>query len=156
MVGERSLHCRVEEFDRRRLREWRERERREPVELVAVLDRVPHRHQQADAVGVEPAGEKPERVGAVLVQPLRVVDDDQELTSRRGAGDECQRSETNQELIRRHVVAHPECRFQCARLRRRQRVDALEEGRHELVQGREAESHLGLDADEAQNVEVLR
>ena len=123
---------------------------------VVVLDRVPHRHQQADAVGVEPPGEEPERVGAVLVQPLRVVDDDQQLPSRRGGGDECQRSETDQELIRRHVVAHPEGRLQCASLRRRQRVDAIEERRQELVQGREAESHLGLDADEAHDVEVRR
>ena len=154
LIGESALDGRVQERDRLRLRERGEGERREPVEEVALLGGVAHRHQQADAVGVEPAGQEPEGVGALLVEPLRVVDDDQQRASGGGGGEERQRGETDQELVWRNVVAHAEGCLQGASLGRRQRVDLIEERREELVQGREPEAHLGLDGDEAHDVEV--
>jgi hypothetical protein len=57
-------------------------------------------------------------------------------------------------LIRRDVIAEPECRAQCPSLWRRQRLHAIEERRQQLVERGKAETHLRLDADEAQHVEV--
>ena len=64
--------------------------------------------------------------------------------------------ESDEELIRCDVVADPEGRLEGPSLRRRQGADAVEERGQELVQGREPEPHLGLDADQPDDVEVRR
>jgi hypothetical protein len=84
-VGERHTDGLVQQVHRCRLREVRQGERGEAVEHL-VLERVPHRHQQTDAVGIEPATQEPERVGTLPVQPLRVVDEEQQRALQRGGG----------------------------------------------------------------------
>jgi len=126
----------LQESDRRGFREVGERQRWEPVEEAAIVERVTHRHQQADAVGVEAPGEDPEGIGAVLVQPLAVVDDEEQRVARRRCADERQGTESGEERVRSRVVAHTERRLQRAGLRRRQQVDAVEERCQQLVKSR--------------------
>src|SRR5262249_13552150 len=129
--------------------------RRETHELV-VVERLTYGYEYADAVGVEASSEDPESARAVLVQPLRVVDDDEQRPSSRRSADERQRPEADEEPIWGCLVAHAERRPEGAGLWGWQVLDAVEERGQELVHSGEAELHLGFDADDAHDVEVGR
>ena len=125
------------------------------IEGSSVLDRRTHRDQQADAIGVKTTGHETQRVCALVVQPLRVIDDDQQrATGRRRGGEEREHCEADEEWVRRAVIADAERGVQGPGLRRRQGLEPVEERGEQLVQCGEPESHLRLDAHEAHDVEV--
>ena len=47
---------------------------RQPVELVAALNRIPHREDKPHRIGVQTTSDKRQQLSRHLIQPLRVVD----------------------------------------------------------------------------------
>jgi hypothetical protein len=119
---------RLEQQRARCVRERAQMQRRQPVEGPEASVRIAHRYQQADPVCVEPARHEGDGISTLPVQPLRVVDKDEQGPSRRSrSGDQSQCRETGEKQIGGHVVTHPEGSPKGARLRPRQRPDGVEE-----------------------------
>ena len=112
--------------------------RRSPVRLA-------RRKEKSDGLGQEPPRDEGERLGRHLVQPLRVVDDTQDRTLLRSPRQQRQDRQPDEESIRRRPRGPAERDLECVALWRRELLHGVEQGRTELVQGRERQLHLRLD-----------
>jgi hypothetical protein len=107
--------------------------------------------EQDDRFGQQPPGDEAEDLRRGPVQPLSVVDQAEQRLLLRGARQQVQHRQPDQELIRRGSLTHPERRLECLAPRRRKPAQPIEQGRTQLVQRGEGQLHLGLDADRAQH-----
>jgi hypothetical protein len=76
---------------------------------------------------------------------MRVVDQAQQGLAGGQLGQQPHRGQADQEPVRCPALLHAEGQPQCGALGRGQGIQAGQAGPEELVQGREAELHLGLD-----------
>ena len=110
--------------------------------------------EHRDPVGIQAPRDEAEDGCALLVEPLRVVDEHQESPFRRHPGEQGQRREADHEEVGRSAVAEPERCSQGAGLRRGQPVDLGEERSEQLMERGETELDLRFDPDEAHDVEI--
>ena len=94
-----------------------EREKRDALERAVELVRMAYRHEEHDPVGVKVPPDEAQDVCRFLIEPLRVVDDDEQTSISRRAGKQGQRGQADQKEIRRCVIAKPERGSQRARCR---------------------------------------
>jgi hypothetical protein len=104
------------------------------------------RKEKSDGLGEEPPRDEGECLGRHLVQPLRVVDDAEERTLLCRPRKQRQDRQPDEESIRRRSFGPAERDLECAALWRRELLHGFEQRRTQLVQGRERELHLRLDA----------
>jgi hypothetical protein len=119
---------------------------RQPAQL-AVIARFTRREDERDRLGEHPAGDERDDLGRRAVEPLRVVDQTDQRPLLGGIAQQAQHREADREPIRRFPRPHAERRGQRVALRRRQVLQPIQQRRAELMQPRERELHLGLDAD---------
>ena len=87
-----------------------------------------------------------QRQGRRLVQPLRVIDDAQQRMLLRHLREQAQHRQPDQERIRGRAGAQAEHDLERLGLRSRKPTPPIEHRRAELMQAREGQLHLGLDA----------
>jgi hypothetical protein len=125
-------------------------------EIGERVGRLASGEQQGNRLGQQPARDEAQRLRGGAVQPLRVVDDAQQRALLRGLGEKAQGRQGDEKAIRRRVGTHPEGDVERLALRSGKPIDEVVDRRAHLMQGRERELHLGLDAHRPQHREVRR
>ena len=113
-----------------------------PVGLAEIAPR----ENQGDRFGEQSPGDERQRLLGGMIEPLGVVDHADERSLLGGVGQQTQHRQPDEEAIRRVAGAQPERRAQRVALRVGKRVEPFEEWRAQLMQSRERDLHLGLDA----------
>ena len=117
----------------------------EPVEM-RLTGRVAHREHEPERLGPEPAGDEGERLRRGAVEPLRVVHHTQQRPVLCRVGEQAQDREADEEPIWSVAAAQAERGAQRVALRAGKPVDPIHERGAQLLQPRERELHLRLDA----------
>ena len=91
-----------------------------------------------------------------MIEPLGVVDHADERSLLGGAGEQAEHRQPDEEAIGRVAGAQPERRAQRVALRAGKRVETFEQRRAQLMQSRERDLHLGLDAAGARDAASRR
>ncbi len=107
---------------------------------------VAHREHHRDRLGEQSPRDELQRLQGDLVQPLRVVDQDEHRARLRGTGEQREHGEADQEAVGRITGRHAERHAQGFPLGCRQAVQLVEERRAQLVQARVGQLHVRLDA----------
>ena len=132
----------------------------EPGELELGQTRNPvrltHREHHRDGLGEQAAGDEPEHLRGGLVEPLQVVDDAQQRLRLGHLRQERERGEPDEEAVRCRAGRETERDLQRLLLRCGEHVEVVQQRPVELVQPRERQLHLGLDARDLQHPEVAR
>ena len=89
-----------------------------------------------------------------VVEPLEVVDETQQGLLLGELREQRERRQADEEAVGRIAGREPERHAQRVPLRRRERVDAATQRRAELMQSRERQLHLGLDAGDLHDPEA--
>ncbi len=108
---------------------------------LGVADREGHRNRLRE----KSPGHELQCLQGHLVQPLGVVDQDEHRPGLRGAGEQGEYGEADQEAVGRIADRRPERHSQRVALGLRQFLDAVQERRAHLVQARVGQLHVGLD-----------
>ena len=116
---------------------------------------VAHRDEQRDGLGVDAAPDEGEHVGGRRIEPVRVLDHEQQRRARRDVAEQVERRERDQERVGRLGLRHAERGQQRVAPARRQRVRGAEHGAQQLVQAGEGEPRLRLHARGAQHAQAL-
>ena len=124
------------------------REPRQRIRCVA------DREDGSDAFGAKSASHERQRQRRLVVDPLRVVDDDEHGLRTGSLLGETQHGEADPERVERLVLRVAEHRVDDTPLRFGERVDAVVEQEDELVDRCVPECHLGLDADQVDDTEA--
>ena len=101
---------------------------------------------QSDGLDPETARYERQRLRRGAVEPLRIVHDPDQRPFLGHVGQKAQDGQADEEAIRGVAAAATERRAERVALRLRKMVQAIHERRAELLQPRERELHLGLDA----------
>ena len=112
--------------------------------------------QDRHGVGLEPAGGEQEGVGRAPIEPLGVVDHDQQRRLGAQLGEEAQRAGADQEPAGRRALGQAERRAQRRGLGAGQAVEAVEERVQQQVEGPEGQLGLRLDPDASQHPHPTR
>ena len=123
-------------------------------EADAGLRCLAHGDERRDAFRAEPAPHERQRQRRLVIEPLRVVDEDEDGLGAGCLGDEAQDREADEEWIEGVVLRSAEYAVECASLGFGQSLDAVEEQQHQLVHCRVPEDHLRFDADDAHDTEA--
>ena len=115
-----------------------------------------HAREQHDRVRAQAPRDEREHLGARRVEPVRVLHDQQEGGRGGGLRHEIEHGQRDQEAIGRGRVAHPERRQERRALGRRELRGAAEDRAQQLVQARERQVRLGLDAGRPQHLHLAR
>ncbi len=107
----------------------------------------PGREEEHDGVRDEPLGGEQERVGSRAVEPLGVVDDDEQGPRLGRRGEQVQRCRAGREAVERRRLPQSERASEHVRLRGRQLGQVPEQRPQQLEQAGELELGLGLDAE---------
>ena len=121
-----------------------------------LLAGLPCREHEPDRLGQQPASDERERQRRGPIQPLRVVDDAQQRTLLGHFGHQAEHGEADQEAIRRRPRGQAEDDPERVALRTRQPLEPIEQRRAQLMQAREGQLHLGLDAHRPRDGQVRR
>jgi hypothetical protein len=116
---------------------------------------VAEREEHHDRIGVQAAGDEGQDPCGLLVEPVGVIDHEEQRLLGGCAVQQRQYGKKHQERVGRSVVGEPEDRFQRVALGLGQVADAVEERQHELVDRRETERDLGLHPGNAGGREIL-
>ena len=108
---------------------------------------VPHREDHEHALRLEAPGDEREDLGRGVVEPLRIVDQGDERLRLRTVRQQAQHREADEETIGWRPCGEAERSSERVALRRRQPLESLEQRQAELMEGREGQLHLRLDAD---------
>ena len=117
---------------------------------------VADREHEGDVVRQQPPGDERERVRGGAIEPLRVVDDAQHGSLLGRVRQQVQDREPDEQSIGWSARRRPEGGAHRVALRFGERVEAIEQRCDQLVERRERELHLGLDARGAEHVEARR
>jgi hypothetical protein len=101
---------------------------------------------EQNGFGEQSAGNEFQGLGRHPVQPLRVVDQTEQLLVADGPGEQTQGGQADQKPVGRITDLHPERRAQCVPLRLGKIIEMGQQRSAELVQPRVGELHLGLHA----------
>jgi hypothetical protein len=96
-------------------------------------------------------GDEGQHLSRRVVEPLRVVDEADDRSGRRRVREQRQHREADQEPLRMRAPTQAERGFEGLALRRRQSFAIGQQRRAELVQRRERQLHLCLDAIRAEH-----
>ena len=146
---ERHVQHRVEERLRVSVAESLDDQLAERREVGARLAGGEH---QSNRIGQEPPRDERERLGRLAVEPVGIVDDTEHRALVGRHRQQAQDGEADQEPVGRSSVRQSERRPRRVALRIRQRVQAVEQRRTQLVERGERELHLGLDAGGADHL----
>ena len=116
-------------------------------------DLVAERDQDAHGLAAQPPRGEAERLQRRAVDPLRVVDRDEQRRVGRGGGQQAEDGGERGEAVDR-LVAHRQRAAQRGGLRRRQVLDQRQHRMQQLVQARERQLGLVLGAGGAQHAHV--
>jgi len=114
----------------------------EPAPSAPVADR----DHDRDRVGQQPPCDEPEQLVRRLVEPLGVVDDAEQRALLGDAAQEAEHRQSDEESVGRLARRQAERDGERVPLRPRERVEAVEQRRAELMDPRERQLHLGLGA----------
>jgi hypothetical protein len=154
-------HRRVKHESRRGVQELARLVGLEPphFELRQVLerpDRLARREDDPDRLGQQAPRDERQRERRCLIQPLGVVDHAQQRASLAGVREDAQRGQPDEEPVRGRAIGEAEHDLERPPLRSRDPVQTIQERCAELVEAREAELHLRLDAGRPDDGEVRR
>ena len=141
-----------EQGARVRVGEPAERQLGQADELALVCRRARCEHER-DRLGQQPARDEPEDLARGVVEPLDVVDEAQQRSLRGDLGQQVQRGQSDQEAVGGRAGRQSQRHAERGLLGLRQRSQPVEHRRAELVQPRERQLHLGLDAGDARDAE---
>ena len=122
-----------------------DRQLRQPHRF-AVGAEIAAREDQGDRFREQSPRDERQRLLGGLVEPLGVVDHADERSLLGDVGEQAQHRQPDEEAIRRVAGAQPERRAQRVALRAGERVELPEQRRAQLMQARERDLHLRLDA----------
>jgi hypothetical protein len=117
---------------------------------------VPSRQQHCDPLGIETARDEEQRVGRRRIEPVRIVDEDENGPSLRELRDQLQDGDRDEEAIVPGPLSEAERAAQRALLRRGKRVQITERRPDELVQRGEGELRLGFHSARSEHLHVRR
>ena len=123
-------------------------------EADAVLRCLAHGDERRHAFRAESAPHERQRQRRLVIEPLGVVDEDEDGLCAGCLGEEAQDGEADEEWIGGVVLRLAEYAVECASLGFGQSLDAVEEQQHQLVHCRVPEVHLRFDADDADDTEA--
>ena len=123
-------------------------------EADAGLRCLAHGDERRHAFRAEPAAHERQRHRRLVIEPLRVVDEDEDGLRAGCLGDEAQDCEADEEWIEGLVLRRAEYAGECASLRFGESLDAVDEQQHQLVHCRVPEGHLRFDTDDADDTEA--
>ena len=133
-----------------------DREDREAVERALDRGHITDTEQQCNAVRLEAAHHKTQRLERLPVYPLRIVDDAEQSAFRCDVGEQAQAAEADEEPIGRVVCLESERQLQGVPLRYGESVTLAQDGTQEAMQRGVAEICLGLDAGDHEMSEGAR
>ena len=110
--------------------------------------RLPDREQEQHRLRQQPPGDEPEHLARGVVQPLSVIDQADQRPRGGVLGQQAQSGQTHHEPVGGRPRRQPEGHPQRVLLRLRQRGQAVQHRHAELMQRRERQLHLRLDAGE--------
>ena len=135
---------------------WAERLDRQLRQSREGVTELARREQERDPLRHQPASHERERACRRSVEPLRVIHDAEQRPLLRGLGQEPQHRQSDEERIRRSPAARPKAMAQRVALGLRQVLHELEDRRAQLLQRRERQLHLRLDAGGPHDAELRR
>ena len=100
--------------------------------------------EQDHRLHLEPPREERQHLGRRPIEPVRILDDEQQRCLRLALGDHAERRQADQEDIGRIALGDAEGDVESPALRIRKSIQAVEEGQQELVEPPEGEPRLGL------------
>jgi hypothetical protein len=118
--------------------------------------RLAYAGDEADAVGMQAAGDETEHLRRLGIQPVRVINDAQQRLCLSRPGKQRERRQSHQEPFRRRSCFLTESDPQRAPLRRRQLVQLRQARDQQLMQATERHADLRLDTGNAGNPQVRR
>ena len=99
--------------------------------------------EQDRRIRFDPSRDELEHLHGRPVQPVRVVDHDEQRSLGCPFGDQPQRREADQEQVGSVALGNPERRLECPSLRVGKQIEPTEQGKQQLVQAGEGERRLG-------------
>ena len=132
-----------------------ERQLRQARQL-ALVARLADREHDRHRLRQQPPRDEPEDLRRGGIEPLRVIDEAQQRPLRGDLGQQAERGQRDQEAVRRGAGRRPERDAQGVLLRLRQRAEPVEHRRAQLMQPRERQLHLRLDAGDLRDPEARR
>ena len=128
----------------------------EPHQVIWRGRRGPRREHQRYRLGEQAAPDESKDLGRSLVEPLRVVHHDQQRLFLGHLGQEAERGQGDEEPVGVFSGDEPERHAEPPPLRPGEQSEPVEHRAAQLVQPREGQFHLGLDADPADHPEAGR
>lgn len=122
----------------------------EPGQLGREVEAHSERGDHRDWIGLEPTPEEPEHRQRGRVDPLRVVDEQENRVPRRHVAEQGEHCERGQEDLRSTVRGAEGC-SQCATLSVRECADPIEHRPQKLMKTRERRARLCLHSDDPEN-----
>ena len=117
---------------------------------------LPDREQEHHRLGQQPSADEAQDLGGGFIQPLSVIDEADQGPLGRHLRQQAQHRKTDQEPVRSAPCGQPEGDLQRVPLGPRQRGQATEHRRAELVQRRERQLHLGFHAGDPNEATARR
>ena len=142
---ERTRHHGLQQRLRITVGQPTDHELRQTLEMP-LAGRLAHREHQPDRLRPQTARHERQRLRRRAVEPLRIVDDADQRPLLRRVRQQAQDRQADEEAIRGVALAQTERGAERLALRAGEAVQAIDERRAELMQPRERELHLGLDA----------
>ena len=109
------------------------------------------REEEHDGVGDESLGREQQCIGRRPVEPLCIVDDDEQRPRFGSRGEQVQRRRAGREAVERRRLTEPERASKHVCLRGRELWQVVEQRPEQLEQARELELGLGLDSERPQD-----
>ena len=134
----------LEERARRAVVQAGEDEVREPGLVEIARHAGADREEQDHRLHLQPSREERQHLGRRPVEPMRIVDDEQQRCPRRALGEHAEGRQTDQEGIGRIALGVAKSDVERPALRIRKVVQAIEERKQQPVEPPEGEPRLGL------------
>ena len=123
---------------------------------LALVARVAHGEHDRHRLRQQPPRDEAEHLRRGAVEPLRVVDAAEQRPLARDLGQQAERGQRDQEAVGRRAGRRPKATRSAARCGSGSASSRAEQRRAELMQARERQLHLGLDAGDLRDPEAGR
>ena len=155
-AADRAGHAQRDKLARLAVRKPLQRHLGKARSLETCLVSFPCRDQHCDRLRMQASSREEERVGRRTVKPLRIVDQTEQRASRRSFRQQAQERQCRQESVVCPVECQPERASKGRGLRLRKIVDKRQVRPHQLMQRREWDLGLRLDAGAAKDIHLPR
>jgi hypothetical protein len=132
-----------------------ESQRRQARQL-ALVGRVAHREHDRHRFRQQPSPDESQDLRRGGIEPLGVIDETEQRPLRGNLGQQAERGQGDQEAVGSGTGSQAQCDAEGGPLRLWKSAAPVEHRRAELMQSRERQLHLGLDAGDARDAKARR